>query len=165
MAFEQDDYDKKFVRKVNWLIATKDDHKLFKRADDLVKVFDLSGKNVLSSIRNGRVHVPMSKRDLIDKKIAELMQAATKKVPLQFTLNEPEQPAYGITPLKALSEDVKSLKISLDLVLSNQRVMLAHISADSVMAAARHVGDDPQRLSAELRKRDKLIGVALEKDS
>jgi hypothetical protein len=162
MSFDQDEYDKKFVRTINLLISNKDQHKLFKRADDLVGILGISSKSVLSEIRAGRRHVPKELRYEITKKLDDLVKRAGQKA-MQSLVND-EEIMYSTRNFnKSVAEDLHVIKTNLATILENQRVMMAQQAAESVLAAQRHVGDDPAQLADELRKRDKLIGDFLPK--
>jgi hypothetical protein len=168
MAFEQDDYDKKFVKQVNRLIATKDEHKVFRKADDLVKLLGLPSKTLLSAIRAGDRHVPQNLRDQVSKRMEELIKRTSKKVSEQYTANlmhEAGSPPYNVGASRKLSEDLRELQVNLKTVLENQRIMMAHLSVDAVLNLERYVGNDEKRLNDLLQKRDKLIGAALQKAS
>lgn len=165
MGFEQDDYDKKFVRQINRLIATKEEHKVFKKADDLVELLGLPSKTLLSAIRAGDRHVPKDLRHNVSKKMEELIKSTSKKVSEQYTDNLLHEPGavYAAGASRKMAEDLQAFKISLEKVLENQRIILAQLSVDAVLVTERYVGNDKKRLAAELRRRDKLIGAALQK--
>jgi hypothetical protein len=190
MAYYQDEYDKRFVNNVNFLMATRQKHKVFKTQLELSNILGLGDKgNVISSIRAGARGVPKDLRQAIDSKLQHLfgIHPGEKK---QFLVNEDERPykkesadPATVSRTQHLSEllekeekhniflrdvyetNLKTIHFSLETVLVNQKIMLAHISADSVLAARRYVGGDPSQLTDELRERDKLIGAALQKAS
>jgi hypothetical protein len=190
MAYYQDEYDKWFIKVVNYLMANKKKYKEFSTQKELGKLFSLGGDgSMISSIKIGSRGVPKEQRDEIDK-ILHTKFKIQRAIPSTYELKEPgsfevQEPAavYKLDKsgynslsgevamlkeyngyLKAMLEQyLKDIKANSDIVLANQQITLAHISADSTLAAVRYVGDDPERLGAELRKRDKLIGVALEK--
>lgn len=183
MGYFQDDYDKWFISVINYLIATRNKHKKFKSQQDLSKILGFTSDENVSAIKRGARGVPKDMRNSINK-ILKQEFGITRLSNISLQLEEPAA-VYNIDKrgtqllnaelnmlkenngyLKNLLEQyLKDIKVNSDTTLVNQQIMMAHISADSTLAAVRYVGDDPERLSAELRKRDKLIGVALEKAS
>jgi hypothetical protein len=186
MAYYQDDFDKWFVKTVEFLVATRSQHRKFKTQIELAELLGLKNDAAnFSAIKSGQRGVPKESRQAVEKKLNDLFGLKRNK-PFPMQANEYNAPVYGnqtVPREEHLAEmlkkeeshnkflrdvyetNLKTVQVSLETVLVNQKIMLSHISADSVLAAQRHVGDDQEQLNAELRKRDKLIGDFLKKEN
>jgi hypothetical protein len=183
MAYYQDEYDKRFIRIVNYLLATREKHKQFNTQLELGKILGIATEGqLLSSIKNGTRGVPKDIRPQIDKILKEKF-GITGQSNLSLELQEPPavynlQENSNNTALQdhiqtlkrntafienLFEQNIKSMAINLEILLSNQRVQMAMDSVESLMAAERVYGADADRLKAELQKRDTLIGAALSK--
>src|SRR4051812_46179722 len=89
MAYYQDGYDKRFIKIVNYLVATRYKHKVFKTQLELSKMLGPGDKgNKISSIMAGSRGVPKDLRDAIDAKLEKLFNLKRNAPAPELELND-----------------------------------------------------------------------------